>query len=576
MRKKRDWVKWEGVIKMAKIENWHVYPEKVKIPIISCNLYEAYGLSIPNLGIMDEKARKRYGPYFPEESFKFNFKTIQENYIIMYLSINPKLKEGKSFEYSFVWSALDIAAEESTGTWDPDLKTITPEEMDKDTKENMKILQAKIIGVNFRNGMAAIGLPKQGFEYGNLPQLLSVVEGNYNGMTSAVYGVRLEDLDFPDDYADSFIGPTLGNEGIKKIVGNGITVGTIVKPKTGLSVADWAKTARRSFEAGLAVVKDDENLTDQEYCKFDDRARAVLSDIKEIEKKTGRKLVYVPNITTGNLDEMLRRADLIKNLDGNCLMIDILAAGFSAVQTIRKKYPNMILHGHRAGHGDRTIFPEIIIDGKKIELRHGISMRALALFARLAGIDQFHIGAPKGKMEASSQTVLENLEACRRPLGTLSKIKPIRPICSGGLKATVMWDVSRIMNPEGEEFNQDIIFQAGGGTHAHDLGTIGGAKSMVQARDAIKNGKTPQEIIGEYFETLLAFRKWDNNIYGDWLKNLKKDSKIVVEPDLRPYYAAGIEIGNKPDAVDLHSAIIKFPELKTDLEKWNPELLKEL
>jgi ribulose-bisphosphate carboxylase large chain len=522
---------------------------------------------------MDEKARKRFGPYFPDEDFEFDFEKIRQNFIIMYISLNPRMKDGKSFEFCFIWSALDIAAEESTGTWDPDLKTITPEEMDDDTKENMRILQAKVFGVNMKNGMIAVALPKQGFEYGNIAQLLSVVEGNYNGMTSAAYGVRLEDLDLPDDYANSYTGPTLGNEGIKKLVGDGITVGTIVKPKTGLSVADWSKTAKKSLLYGLNVVKDDENLTDQEYCKFDDRVTKVLGDVKEVEEITGRTLIYVPNISGGDFDEMLRRAELIRSLGGKCLMIDILACGFATVQTINKKYPEMILHGHRAGHGDKTIFPEIILDGQKIEFRHGISMKVLVIFARLTGIDQLHIGAPKGKMEASAQAVLENLEACFRPMG---KLKPMRPICSGGLKATVMWDVAKLLNPGKQGYNQDIIFQAGGGTHAHDLGTQGGARSMVQARNAIKDGKSPQEIMGLYFETLLAFRKWDNEIYGEWLKTLKKDFKIVVEPDIRPYYKEGNEKGKPPEPLDLLSAIGKYPLLKNDLEKWNPDLLKSL
>ncbi|MBD3351386.1 MAG: hypothetical protein GF364_07855 [Candidatus Lokiarchaeota archaeon] len=559
---------------MVDIKNWVVFEKQIKLPIISGNLYKQYDMQPPNMDVMDERARERFGPYFPEESFDFDYQKIRQDYIVMYLSISPKLKlPEKGLEYNFLWAALDIAAEESTGTWDPDLKTILPEEMDDDTKANMKTLQAKIIGVNLKTGMAAIGLPKQGFEYGNLPQLLSVVEGNYNGMTSAVWGVRLEDLDFPDDYVNSFLGPQIGNEGIRDLLGHKITVGTIVKPKTGLSVSDWAKTARRSFESGLDVVKDDENLTSQEYCKFDSRARKVLDDLREIKEITNRNFVYVPNITCGDIDEAIRRAKLIKSLGGNCLMIDILAGGFTLVQSIRKKFPKMILHGHRAGHGDRTLFPEIIIEGKKVELRHGISMKVLALFARISGIDQLHIGAPKGKMEASSRTVLENLEALNRPLGNLKKV---RAICSGGLKATVMWDVARIMNPTGDEYNQDFIFQAGGGTHAHDLGTIGGAHSMAQARDAIADGMKPEDIMGKYFETLLAFRKWDNKRYGEWLKTLNKDSKILVEPDVRPYCLEGELEGVCPVPVDLKTAIVKWPPLKEDLKKFNPQLLAQI
>ncbi|MHA1563311.1 MAG: RuBisCO large subunit C-terminal-like domain-containing protein, partial [Promethearchaeota archaeon] len=535
--------------------------------------YEAYNLTPPDENLIDDKMKIRLGAYILKDLKTFNFKEFKQKNIIMYLSISPKLRNGWTKQYGLYRAALEIAAEESTGTWDPDLKTLLPSEMDNNSKENMKILEAKVIGLNFENGMAAVAYPKEGFEDGNLPQVLSVIIGNYTGMSSAAWGVRLEDLDIPDDFANTFQGPLVGNEGIKAILGDQITVGTIVKPKTGLSEADWAKTSTRSFMGGLDVVKDDENLTSQDYCKFEKRARLVFEGIKEVKKTTGREIIYVPNITSGDFDEMLKRADYIKDLGGNCLMIDILAAGMTAVQTIRKKYPEMIIHGHRAGHGAQTIFPEIIIDGIHYNLRHGVSMKAWTLIARLSGVDQFHIGAPKGKMEASSRTVLENLEACTRPLG---KIKTMRPICSGGLKSTVMWDVARIMNPTGDAPNMNIICQAGGGTHSHDLGTFGGAKSMVQARDAIKLGLTPQETMAKHFETLLAFRKWDEEVYGNWLKTLSSDSKIVVDPDTRPYYNDGDDKEKGPIAIDLKSAILKYPLLKDDLKKFNPTLIEKI
>jgi ribulose-bisphosphate carboxylase large chain len=555
--------------KMFNISDWVIFPEKVVIPIKTCNLYEAYGLTIPKVDGIDAKTKQRFGKYLLDPA-SFNFEEIRKNNIIMYLSMSPKFGTTDPIELRLFKAALDIAGEESIGTWDPDLKTIMPGEMDADTEKTMQTLAAKVIGINAKNGMAAIALPKQGFEYGNIPQLLSVVMGNYTGMTSAVHGVRLEDMDLPDDYADSFMGPTLGNEGIKKLMGDHITVGTIIKPKTGLSEADFAKACYRSMYGGLDVIKDDENLTSQGYCNFDKRVKLVFEKINELKKETGREFIYVCNITHGDIDEMIRRAELIKKSGGNCLMIDILAVGMTGVQTIRKKFPDMILHGHRAGHGAQTVFPEVTIDGKKYEFRHGISMKVWTLVARLGGIDQLHIGAPKGKMEATHMTVLENYEACVRPLG---KLKTMRPIASGGLKATVMWDVARLMNPNGKTPNMDIVFQAGGGTHAHDLGTIAGARSLVQARDAIKAGKSPLETISTHFETLLGFRKWDKEIYGEWVKSLTKNSKIVVDADTRPYYLPGKEKGIAPSPVDLKTAMEKYPPLKEDIQKYNPALL---
>ncbi|MHA1777595.1 MAG: RuBisCO large subunit C-terminal-like domain-containing protein [Promethearchaeota archaeon] len=554
---------------MLEVENWEFFPEQITLPIVECNRYDAYGLKVPDPELIDEAMRTRLGPYLLDSVNSVDFEKFRQKYIIMYVSISPKLREGWSLRYGLFRAALEIAAEESTGTWDPDLKTIVPGEMDEQSQANMKILPAKIIGLNFFNGMAAIALPVEGFELGNIPQLLSVIMGNYTGMSSAAWGVRLEDVDFPDSYVNEFPGPALGNDGIKELLGDQISVGTIVKPKTGLSEADWAKAARRSFEGGLDIVKDDENLTSQDYCTFEKRAQLVLNECHRITNLTGRKLVYVANITHGDIDEMIRRGELIRSLGGNCLMIDILSTGISGVQTIRKKFPHMILHGHRAGHGAQTIFPEIKINGQPMDFRHGISMKVWTLIARLAGIDQFHIGAPLGKMEATSHTVLENLEACTRPLG---HIKTMRPICSGGLKSTVLWDVAKVMNPNGDKPNQDIICQAGGGTHSHPLGTFAGAKSMVQARDAVKNKIGIFETISNHFETLLAFRRWDRATYAKWVENLTESSKVVVTPDLRIYFKNGQYREKGPEPVNLQQAVKIFPALVADLRRWNPSL----
>ena len=56
---------------MVEIDNWVLFEEPVKIPLVSCNLFEAYGLVPPDMSIMDEKSRRRFGPYFPEENFDF-------------------------------------------------------------------------------------------------------------------------------------------------------------------------------------------------------------------------------------------------------------------------------------------------------------------------------------------------------------------------------------------------------------------------------------------------------------------------------------------------------------------------
>ncbi|MHA1730355.1 MAG: RuBisCO large subunit C-terminal-like domain-containing protein [Promethearchaeota archaeon] len=550
------------------------FEEELEPATSTCDIYEYYGLEKPTLDLIPgEKTRQKLHKYLLEPGE--DVKTIRKKSIVMYLHISPVVRGGESIAQALYRAALETTAEETTGTWDPELKTIAPGAMDSDSERNMGVLQGKVIGINARNGMVACALPVEGFEPGSLPQLASVIIGNYTGMTSQVNAVRFEDVEIPDEYADTFPGPALGPSGIWKRLGvepDTPLMGTIIKPKTGLSAGDWAKYADLAFRGGLDVVKDDENLTDQDYCRFKARAGLVLENLEKMERDTGRKAIYVPNVTAATIDDMLERAKFIKEHGGLCLMIDLLAAGWTALQTLRREFPDMIIHGHRAGHGTMTVVPTITVNGVKRTVRHGLSMKILALFARLGGVDQLHIGAPLGKMEAHNRTCIENLEMITRPMG---KIKPCLAINSGGLSPDKFQGVVKLMAPPGTEKNFAVVFQAGGGTHAHPLGTFGGAKAMIQARRVAVEGIPLFEALNRFYELRLAYRRWQRGTYDDWLKSLERDTMVVVSPDARDHAVAGKVNGKPPEAVPLVEALSKDDcrELLEDVKAVKPELV---
>jgi ribulose-bisphosphate carboxylase large chain len=63
-----------------------------------------------------------------------------------------------------------------------------------------------------------------------------------------------------------------------------------------------------------------------------------------------------------------------------------------AIQTVRRRYPEVFLHFHRAGHGAYT----------RPENPFGFSVPVLSKFARLAGASGIHTGtAGIGKMDGS-------------------------------------------------------------------------------------------------------------------------------------------------------------------------------
>ena len=168
-----------------------------------------------------------------------------------------------------------IAAEQSTGTW-TDLSTTTS-----------KIVEnygAKVLSID--GNLTRIAFPVEDFsiDIGGVPQILSVIAGNLFGLES-VSKIRLEDVHFPKPILEMYKGPKFGVDGLRKELGRPEKplVGTIVKPKIGLSPKDTANYVYEAGAGGLTNSKDDETLTNQTFCPIEDRTVAVAG-------KTNRKL----------------------------------------------------------------------------------------------------------------------------------------------------------------------------------------------------------------------------------------------------------------------------------------------
>jgi ribulose-bisphosphate carboxylase large chain len=365
-------------------------------------------------------------------------------------------------------AANTVALESSTGTW-----------IDVGTKKDyVNKLSAKVFSINAKTRMVKIAYPEALFEGGNAPNILSSIAGNVFGM-KAVRGLRLEDVSFPDKILNSFQGPKFGIQGVRKILGvyNRPLIGTIVKPKLGLKTEDHAKVAYDAWLGGCDLVKDDENLSSQSFNEFSKRAALTFKMKDKVEKETGEKKGYLINVTA-ETENMMMRADLVRELGGKFVMHDILTAGFASLQTLRKNC-GLAIHAHRAMHGAFTEDPN-----------HGISMLTIADFARLIGVDSLHIGTAIGKMRGGEEEVKEleeeiemhKLKATKDRLEqNWKKIKPVFAVCSGGISPL---DVPYLV----KHFGKNIIMQAGGGVHGHPDGTVAGAKAMRQALDAALKG----------------------------------------------------------------------------------------
>ncbi|MFB6166639.1 MAG: type III ribulose-bisphosphate carboxylase [Candidatus Nanohaloarchaea archaeon] len=383
-------------------------------------------------------------------------------------------------EVDFEWAAGAIAAESSVGTWEPGLKTVN---------DRVDDLKATVFSLDREEGEVEIAYPWRLFEPGNMPQILSSITGNIYGLEE-LERLRLLDVSFPGEIADGFLGPQLGLENVQERAGAGgrPLVGTIVKPKLGLDPSEHSEVAYRSWRGGLDIVKDDENLASMEFNEFDARVKRTLEAKEEAEDDTGENKIYFPNITSP-VAEMKRRADLVIENGGSYVMIDILTAGWSALQEMREYLEgrDVGIHAHRAQHAAYTRLKT-----------HGISMLSIAKFARLIGVDNLHAGTVVGKMEGGKEEVTEIYEFLR---GDWHGKNTTIPVASGGLHPGLVPDLVDILG-------EDIVIQAGGGVHGHPGGSESGGKALRDAAEAVSEGVSLEEKAEESEELQKALDKW--------------------------------------------------------------------
>ena len=415
----------------------------------------------------------------PIDFLNLKYKPLESDLICLF-RVEPK---GVSIKEA----SANVALESSTGTWDE----VSTE------KEYMKKLAAKVFSI--KGNWVKIAYPEELFEEGNAPNILSSIAGNIFGM-KIVKNLRLEDIQIPKKLLNSFEGPKYGIDGIRKMMNikERPLVGTIVKPKLGLKTRDHARVAYESWLGGCDLVKDDENLSSQKFNKFEDRLARTLEMADKAEEQTGERKAYLVNVTA-ETKEMMRRAELVSQLGGKFVMVDVVTEGFGALQTLREGDFKMAIHAHRAMHAAFTRNP-----------KHGMSMMVLADMVRLIGVDTLHIGTVVGKLEGSLKEVSEIEEEIEknkvketkhRLSQDWGKIKSTLAVSSGGLHPGHIPFLIK-------HLGKDLVMQFGGGIHAHKLETGAGARAVRQAVDATMHRISLKQYAKDHSELRIVLEQW--------------------------------------------------------------------
>lgn len=301
----------------------------------------------------------------------------------------------------------------------------------------------------------------------SLPNLLATVAGNLFEL-KPFSGLKLLDVRLPPVFLGKYQGPQFGVDGTRRLSGvyDRPLIGTIVKPSVGLSPSATAEMAEALANGGIDFIKDDELQADGPHCPLEQRVTEVMRVLQRHSEKHGRKVMYAFNIT-GEIDEMLRRHDIVEAAGGTCVMVSMNSIGLPALVALRR-HSRLALHGHRNGWGLFSRSPAI-----------GISYLAYQKFWRLAGIDHMHVNGLANKFCEDDQSVIASARECLTPMFDVpGRGCEIMPVFSSGQSGKQARDTYRALG------STDLIFACGGGIMGHPGGIAAGVREVRQAWEA--------------------------------------------------------------------------------------------
>ncbi len=325
----------------------------------------------------------------------------------------------------------------------------------------------------------------------SLPNLVATVAGNLFELKQ-FSGLRLLDIRLPDEFRQAYPGPQFGIPGTRRLSGvpRLPLVGTIIKPSVGLSPEATAATVKSLASAGIDFIKDDELQADGPNCPFADRVDAVMRVLRDHHQHTGKMAMYAFNIT-GEIDEMMRRHDLVLDRGGTCVMVSIHSIGLPALTALRRRSA-LPIHAHRNGWGLYSRSPHI-----------GISYVAWQKLWRLAGADHMHVNGLRNKFCESDESVMASARACVTPMFEgPGRGCEVMPVFSSGQWAEQAYDTFAQFG------SADLIHAAGGGIMAHPGGIVAGVASIRQAWESAMAGGTLEESARDHPELRAAVERF--------------------------------------------------------------------
>ncbi|MCE3223510.1 MAG: rlp [Nitrospira sp.] len=235
------------------------------------------------------------------------------------------------------------------------------------------------------------------------------------GMAGLHGHVRLTDLSLPDDLVAQMAGPRFGTTGLRNLlqVPARPLVCAVLKP-LGFTPRQLAALAKEFAQGEVDMIKDDQSLGDQPFCRFEERVARCVEAVRDASSRTGKRCLYIPHVSSP-WPTLLERASMARKAGAGGLLVCPGLIGFDALALLARLGPIPLpLLSHPDFLGSHYVSPD-----------SGIAPPVLfGLLPRLAGAD-ISIYPTYGLTYPISEADCRQIAAsCRRPLGACPSIFP--------------------------------------------------------------------------------------------------------------------------------------------------------
>lgn len=260
------------------------------------------------------------------------------------------------------------------------------------------------------------------------------------------------DIDLPPSVLSNFKGPKFGIDGIRKYTKqyDKPILGSILKPKTGVSPKVMLEMVKELVEGGVNFIKEDEILSNPIFCRIEDRVPLIMDYLKD------KNVIYCVSIHS-DYPYILDRVKQVYELGGNGVHVNFWC-GMGVYKAIRELDLPIFLHFQKSG--------DKILTNKNHDFH--IDWTVICKLAGLMGVDFIHAGMIGGYYKWDESETINAVKI----LNDLN----VMPALSCGFHPGL---TQMVTNKVGINYMANV----GGAIHAHPDGTRSGATAMRQSID---------------------------------------------------------------------------------------------